>query len=331
MYRQTPYESFNQRLAELRASMNRKTWLRGQIADATRRRDELTRRLDDAHVKLRNETRDVERLEGDSILAWFYQLIGRLDVKLEEERAEVAAAVLIVEQAEAERRALDQDMDGMEARLAALDGIDETYGRLHAEAMTWIRSSGDPEVWKLFEQVEVAAEFRELYREVKEAIQAAAGIHQKMGAIRQRIVEVSGDVERASAMSLSDPVLDPEVARRLRELLSVAGDAGNALGVFRKELEDVRLHPKAANLGIIDRSVSLDFGAIFFTKLVGEWLDKGHPVSPVRALHHVDTIHDLVKRSTDQLHRLHEQLTTSLAEVPLESSLATGAPGLDDE
>ncbi len=312
MYRQTPYQSFNERLADLRASLRKRDWLRGQLADAASRRDGLTRRLQVAHDRLRDEVRDVERLEGDSLLVWFYGLLGLLDGKLEKERAEVAAAALISEETEVEIRALDSDVQEMKTRLADLDGVEESYRRLHAEAVAWVTTSGDPDAWKLFELIENTAETRELYREIWEAMQAAKLIHKRLHTVRQRLLQISDELERAGGASPPSR----EAMAQLHDLLALAGKSGNALGAFRKELEDVRLHPMAGDFGVIDRSVSFGFGAIFFTRLVREWMERGHPDE---ALRHVDTIHDMVKTSMGQLETMQERLKQSGISLALDS------------
>lgn len=297
MFRQSPYQSFSERLAELRGAIARKEWLRGQLADVRVRRELLAGQLDQARDRLAGEIEDVERLSGHSLVVWFYRLVGRLDDRLEQERAEVAAAVLVVEETEAELRALDRDTGEMESRLAAIDDVEGAYDRVRAEAMAWVETSGDAGAWKLFEGVERVAGERELRREVQEATHAAARIRTGLNDLRRRILEVSIDVLGADAAA--EP--DPEVTARLRDLLAVAGEAGNELRAFHKELNDVRLHALAASFDFGEPGVRVDFGATFFSGLVRDWMERGHPN---RALQHVDVILDSVEHLAGRLAQL---------------------------
>ena len=63
----------------------------------------------------RKEQADVERLEGRSLANYFYQVVGRLDEKLDQERQEAYAAKVKLDAAE-------RELAGIEADLQSLNG-----------------------------------------------------------------------------------------------------------------------------------------------------------------------------------------------------------------
>ena len=65
----------------------------------------------------RNEQADVDRLEGGSLAAFFYQVIGKMDEKLDKEREEAYAARVKADAAARELASIDADLQRCRARL----------------------------------------------------------------------------------------------------------------------------------------------------------------------------------------------------------------------
>ena len=71
----------------------------------------------------RNEQADVDRLEGGSLAAFFYQVIGKMDEKLDKEREEAYAARVKADAAARELASID----------AALKAADKAVAKLEAQ------------------------------------------------------------------------------------------------------------------------------------------------------------------------------------------------------
>ena len=69
----------------------------------------------------------MEKLEGKSLANYFYQVIGKLDDKLTEERRQAAAARVKLDAAERELAAVDCEIQKIQSQLSELYGCENAY------------------------------------------------------------------------------------------------------------------------------------------------------------------------------------------------------------
>ena len=83
---------YDEELRALREQMERKRQLEAMLKDLRTQRQELTARVSELEKVKLEEQADVDRLEGHSLAAFFYGVIGKMDEKLTQERQEAYAA-----------------------------------------------------------------------------------------------------------------------------------------------------------------------------------------------------------------------------------------------
>ena len=85
---------FDGSLAELQQQVALKKQLEAKLSDLQGQRRIFDKKVIDSRVEHRSEQEDVEKLEGRSLANYFYQIFGKLDEKLDEERREASAAAI---------------------------------------------------------------------------------------------------------------------------------------------------------------------------------------------------------------------------------------------
>ena len=77
---------YDERLHPLQAQCARKKKLEAAAAELRTQRDTYTARARELERHFQEEQADVDRLEGRSLSAFFYNVIGKMDEKLTQER-----------------------------------------------------------------------------------------------------------------------------------------------------------------------------------------------------------------------------------------------------
>ena len=128
---------------------------------------------DKSVTELRNicksEQEDVEKLEGKSLANYFYQVIGKLDEKLTEERKEAAAAKVKLDAAERELAAVDWEIREIQLQLSELHGCENAYDSALAKKRAEIKASGTPAGVEILELEEGITFLESQKREISEA------------------------------------------------------------------------------------------------------------------------------------------------------------------
>ena len=83
---------YDQQLQKLLAQCARKRRLEASAAELRRQRDTYAARAEELEQTMQEEQADVDRLEGRSLAAFFYNVVGKMDEKLTQERQEAYAA-----------------------------------------------------------------------------------------------------------------------------------------------------------------------------------------------------------------------------------------------
>ena len=159
-------------LKELWRQSAEKEGLEAKYRDLKAQRRELAAQARQLEQAMHKEQADVDRLEGRSLAAFFYQAVGRMDEKLDKERQEAMAARVRYDAAARQLAAVDADLQRMEARLRALDGCEARYREALARRMQQLRDAGGPAAQELHE-CETRLEGMRVHRqELEEALQA---------------------------------------------------------------------------------------------------------------------------------------------------------------
>lgn len=157
-------------LHELRLKLDRQKHLSSVAGHLNERKAELEQKLFDLRANLRAEEYDVERLEGCSLAALFYTVIGQKPEKLDKERREAYAAKLKCDVAQQELDSINAELDTVYAELATMSGCANRYEVLLKCQRDEIRASGSEAGEELRRLEEELAILENRHREILEAI-----------------------------------------------------------------------------------------------------------------------------------------------------------------
>ena len=151
---------YDQQLKELLAQCARKKKLEASAAELRRQRDTYAARAEELKEAMREEQADVDRLEGRSLAAFFYNVVGKMDEKLTQERQEAYAARVRYD-------AAARELAGAE------DGCEERYAALLREKTQAVKAAGGAAAEQILRMEEREAYLESQERELGEA--SAAG------------------------------------------------------------------------------------------------------------------------------------------------------------
>lgn len=227
------------------------------------------RRLEE--IKL-DEQADVDRLEGGSLASFFYNVVGKLDEKLTEERRQAYAARVKYDAALRELEGVQADLRRYRAELDALAGCEEKFRAVLAQKAEKIRTAGGPDAGRLLELEGRSADLTHHIRELNEAISAGSAALDTVDGILASLssAEGWGTWDLFSGGLLSDLAKHSH----LDEAQSAVEQLQSQLRRFRTELADVSVQA--------DLQVNIDgflrFADYFFDGLFADWtvLDQIH-------------------------------------------------------
>ena len=102
--------TYDARLQALRQKLDEQQRLKSELRELYARRLELEDRVYELNQKRLKEQYDVEQLEGGSLAAFFYGVIGKKDEKLDKERAEAYAAAVKYDAAARELASVQEEI-----------------------------------------------------------------------------------------------------------------------------------------------------------------------------------------------------------------------------
>lgn len=169
---------FNDQLKELYEKKARKTYLENVLKELYLQQDELVPKVAElAEIKM-DEQEDVERLEGGSLAAFFYGVIGKMDEKLDKERQEAYAASVKYDAAVRELEVTEYEIQKNENELKQLEGCEELYEKLLREKEAAIKTTIGEEAEKVLHMEEKIAGIEGQLKEIQEAIAAGRKCHE---------------------------------------------------------------------------------------------------------------------------------------------------------
>lgn len=262
-----PYtRSFDSSLSELQQKVALKKQLEAKLNDLRNQRKVFDKKVIELRVEHRSEQEDVEKLEGRSLANYFYQLFGKLDEKLSEERREASAAKVKLDAALRELAAVDCEIDEIQSELQALYGCEQAYTAALEAKRNAVKSSGTPTAAQILELEEKIAFLESQKKEIREAI--AAG-NSAMGTADS----VLSELEDADGWNTWDMLggggIITHMAKHshLDEAQEKVEQLQGKLRRFKTELADINIHA--------DMQVSIDgflrFADYFFDGLFADW------------------------------------------------------------
>lgn len=131
------------RLNQLRRRLDRKAQLVSQLSDLYVQRLELSGKVRQYEMKKIKEQEDVERLEGRSLAAFFYNVLGKMDEQLTKERREAYEAAVKYDAAKSEYDYVCRQIERFEAESSSLENALEEYDTAKKAKAAAIKESGN--------------------------------------------------------------------------------------------------------------------------------------------------------------------------------------------
>jgi len=306
-------------LSLLEAQLTYKKRLEAMANELRQQRAVLQQKVAGLEQKMLSEKKDVDRLEGRSLAAFYYHAFGKKTEKLEGERREYYAARVKFDAAVRELKAVELDLECTEEDLQDLADCEQRYVQAMEEKRMAIGASRTPQSRQLREKEQDLVFLKNQEQELEEAISAGTAALRVASdvVLSLKHVEGLGIIDRLGGGFLMDmakqEVLDD--AQKNVEELQIQ------LQRFNKELADVKVR---ANL-TAGMSRLLKFTDTYFENLVTV-------ETPVERLkesgRQVDEIRDLILGMLRQLQShleevRHRQISTQaqLNELILKTEL----------
>lgn len=163
---------YDEQLRELQAQCTRKKKLEASAAELRTQRDTYRFRAQELEQSFQQEQADVDRLEGRSLSAFFYNVIGKMDEKLTQEKQEAYAARVKYDAAARELAGIEEDLHRCETELDSLQGCESRYEAVLKEKIQAVKEAGGDVAEQILKLEERTAYLESQKRELEEAISA---------------------------------------------------------------------------------------------------------------------------------------------------------------
>ncbi|MGI6256176.1 MAG: hypothetical protein ACOYJZ_11210 [Acutalibacter sp.] len=295
---------YDDQLQKLLNQCARKRKLESTIRELQSQRDQYAAQAEALKQCFEKEQEDVDRLEGRSLAAFFYHVLGKKDEKLAKEREEAYAARVKYDAASRELDGAQEDLRRCQEELSSLGNCESQYAFMLEEKTQAVKNAGGPvgeQILKLEEQIS-ALQSQE--RELEEA--SSAG--QKALSIADQVLSSLDSAENWGIWDavggglLSDMVKHDhlDTAQENVELLQ------SQLRSFKTELADVTLDA--------DLQVSID-GFLRFADYVFDGI-----FADLAVLDHIHQSQRQVRDTRGQIDNVLQHLRTRTNQVQREQS-----------
>lgn len=167
-------EYFDEQLQKLQQQVAKKKHLEAVLQDLNNQKTDLQEKVAQLDRIRQKEQADVERLEGRSLAAFFYGVVGKKDIRLDKERQEAYAAAAKYDVAVRELAAVEEDISGYSGELWVLRGCEENFTKLLEEKTAAIKASGIPEASEISKLEGQLTYLDNQKKEINEAITAGS-------------------------------------------------------------------------------------------------------------------------------------------------------------
>lgn len=164
--------SYDESLLSLSQKVALKKQLEAKLDDLRDQRRVFDRKVVELRVEHRSEQNDVDKLEGRSLANYFYQIIGKLDEKIDEERKQAYAAKVKLDAAERELAAVDWEIQEIQSQLQELVGCEAAYIAALESKRNAVKTSGTPVASQILEIEERIVFLENQKKEIQEAVSA---------------------------------------------------------------------------------------------------------------------------------------------------------------
>ena len=256
---------YDEKLKALQEKISRSRQLSSMLKELRGQRDTIAAHVRELEAIKVDEQADVDRLEGRSLASFFYNVIGKMDERLNKEREEAYAARVKYDAAARELEAIDGDIQRCESELSGLRGCEREYEATLREKANAVKSAGGARAEEILKLEERHAYLESQKKELREAISAG-------NSARSTAESVLSSLDSAEGWGTWDLLgggLLADMAKHshLDEAQGAIERLQSQLRRFKTELADVTIHA--------DMQVNVDgflrFADYFFDGLFADW------------------------------------------------------------
>ena len=294
-------------LSELQQKVAMKPALEAKLRELQNQRREYDREVISLRAALRKEQEDVEKLEGRSLANYFFQVVGKLDEKLDQERQEAYAAKVKLDAGERELAGIEHDIAEIQSQLSEIRVAEAQYKEELEIKRTILKASGTAAADQIIEIEQKIATLEAQKKEIKEAI--SAGYSARGTADR-----ILSELERADGWNTWDMFCGGGIITHmakhshLDEAQDLVSELQSKLRRFKTELADIQIN---ANMQVnIDGF--LRFADYFFDGLFADWA-VGDKIS--QSMNSVSSTKSQINRTLDRLKSMEQTADCGIASL----------------
>ena len=291
-------------LVYLRQMVSQKGHLEAKLQELRDQRREYEWNRISLRAAFHKEQEDTEKLEGRSLANYFYQVIGKLDDKLDEQRREAYAAKVKLDAAERELAGIESDIHQIQSQLVEVRVAEAQYQDAFEKKKALLKASGTSDAEKILKIEEKIASMESQKREIREAV--SAGYSAK--ATAEHIISELKDAEGWNTWDIlgGDGIITHMAKHsHLDEAQDLVGELQDRLRRFKTELSDIRI---TAGLQV-NVDGFLRFADYFFDGLFADWA-VGNRIS--QSISSVTETRNQIVRTLDKLSAMETEVNRKI-------------------
>ena len=253
-------------LFALQQKVAKKPLLESKLYELHTQRRQYDNQVISLRVAFRKEQEDVEKLEGRSLANYFYQVIGKLDDKLDQERKEAYAAKVKLDAAERELAGIESDIKEIQEQITDVLVAEARYKDALELKRRQLKDSGTQVADQILSMEERIAALQAQKQEIREAISAGYSARSTADRILSELEDADGwntwDILGGGGI-----ITNMAKHSHLDEAQDLVQELQSQLRRFKTELADIQI---SANMQVnIDGF--LRFADYFFDGLFADW------------------------------------------------------------
>ncbi len=231
--------TYSENVRVLKEKVLRKAHLEKLLEELGVQRTELEDKVYRYRLTKEREQKEADRLEGRSLAALVYSVIGKKEEKLEKEQREAREAAVRYDAAARELEAVRSDIERYTAELDSLTDCEKELENAIALAVVQIKASGKPETEEIISIEQEIAELFNRLREFDEAVAAGDAAHKTVS----QIIEKLNKAVNMGEWDLLGGGILPDIMKHayLDEAQGLIETLQTNIRRFKTELSDVEL------------------------------------------------------------------------------------------
>jgi len=253
-------------LPDLQQKASCKPHLEAKLSELKDQRREYNWNMSSFRAAYQKEQEDLEKLEGKSLANYFYQVIGKLDDKLDEQRREAYAAKVKLDAAERELAGIESDIDKIQTQLSEARIAEVQFLQNLETKKAHLRTSGTEDGEHILKIEGKIAALEAQKQEIREAISAGYSAKATADQILSELKDAAGwntwDI-------LGGDGIITHMAKHshLDEAQELVAELQTKLRRFKTELADIRITAGYQ----VNVDGFLRFADYFFDGLFADW------------------------------------------------------------